>query len=122
MTAGTRNVVTWIVSGLLGVGFLLSGAMKLFVDPAAAASRFEAFGLPAGMAIFIGGCEMAGGVGVLVPRLAGLAAAGLLVIMLGAVSMHVTHDPVTHALPALTMGAMCGWVARERGVVPRAMA
>jgi uncharacterized membrane protein YphA (DoxX/SURF4 family) len=118
MTAGTRNVVTWIVSGLLGVGFLLSGATKLFFEPAVAAERFEAFGLPGGLALFIGGCEMAGGVGVLVPRLAGLAAAGLFVIMLGAVFFHVTHDPLAHALPALVMGAMCVWVARERGILP----
>ena len=50
---------------------------------------------------------------------AGLAAAGLLVIMLGAVTLHVSHDPLWHALPALAMGAMCVWVMRERRIVPR---
>ena len=95
---------------------MLSGSAKVFVDAEAAAEQFQAFGLPAGMAVFIGLCEMTGGIGLLIPRLAGLAASGLVIIMLGAVYSHVTHDPVAMALPALVLGSLCGYVAYSRGL------
>jgi uncharacterized membrane protein YphA (DoxX/SURF4 family) len=116
MNQRTRSIVLWAISGLLAVGYLLAGMSKVFLDPANAARQFETFGLPAGMATFIGVCEMAGAVGLLVPRLAGLAASGLVVIMLGAVYSHVTHDPVLFALPAFAMGGLCAYVAGSRGL------
>jgi uncharacterized membrane protein YphA (DoxX/SURF4 family) len=117
MSEKTRNLVTWIVSGLLGALFVFAGASKLFVDPAAAAAQFEAFGLPPGMAILIGVSELAGGIALLVPRLAGLAAAGLTIIMLGAVYSHATHDPLPQTIPALVVGALCLYVVRVRRVL-----
>jgi uncharacterized membrane protein YphA (DoxX/SURF4 family) len=116
MNDRTRSIVLWTISGLLAAGYLLAGASKVFFDPANAARQFESFGLPAGLATFIGLCEMAGAVGLLVPRLAGLAASGLVVIMLGAVYSHAAHDPLLFALPAFAMGALCGYVAWSRGL------
>jgi len=116
MSDKTRNIVTWIVSALVGLAFLMAGSMKTFVQPAEAAAQFETFGLPGGMALFIGICEIAGGIGVLIPRLAGLAASGLVIIMVGAVYSHVTHDPVAQAVPALAIGLLCGYVAYARGL------
>jgi len=116
MTDKTRNTVTWVISGLLAVAYVLAGAAKLVVDPEAATTQFEAFGLPAAMATFIGACEVAGGIGLLIPRLAGLAASGLVVIMLGAAYSHATHDPLTAAIPALVMGGLCAFVAWSRGL------
>jgi uncharacterized membrane protein YphA (DoxX/SURF4 family) len=115
MTDKTRNVITWIVSALLGVGFFLSGAAK-FMQAEAAAESFKNFGLPTGMVPFIGICEIAGGIGVLVPRLAGFAALGLLLIMIGAVYNHLTHDPFSKAIPALVMACMAGYVMTNRGL------
>ena len=67
-------------------------------------------------ALFIGACELAGGIGLLIPRLASLAAYGLIIIMCGAVYSHLTHDPPQEAIGALVMGLMCGFVAWRRGV------
>ncbi|MEE2778779.1 MAG: DoxX family protein [Acidobacteriota bacterium] len=116
MQEKTKNIVTWVVSGLVGAAFLMSGSFKVIGDPNAAAENFASFGLPSGMALFIGICEMAGGVGVLVPRLAGLAASGLIVIMLGAVYNHLVHTPPAQALPPLILGLLCGFVVYSRGL------
>jgi uncharacterized membrane protein YphA (DoxX/SURF4 family) len=115
MSDRTRNVITWIVSGLLGVGFVLAGAAK-FLQAEDATEAFRHFGLPTGLVPVIGICEIAGGIGVLVPRLAGFAALGLLLIMLGAVYSHLTHDPFREAFGAIAMGAMAGYVMVARGL------
>lgn len=122
MEAKTRNTIVWVVSGLLAVAYVLAGATKVIIDPDTAAQQFESFGLPAPMAMFIGLCEMAGGVGLLIPRLAGLAASGLVIIMLGAVYSHVTHTPIAEALPALILGSLCAFVAYSRGLPFRSRA
>ena len=116
MTDKTSNIIQWVVSGLLAAVFLLAGASKLVLDPTAAAEQFQNFGLPGGMAIFIGLCEIAGAVGLLIPRLAGLAASGLVIIMLGALYSHVTHDPLAKALPPLVISLLCGYLAYARGL------
>ena len=110
------NIALWIVSGLLAAGFLASGSFKLFLSPEEAAKNFEHFGYAAGFAIFIALCEMAGAIGLLIPRLAGLAASGLAAIMLGAVYSHATNDPISQAIPALVMGLLCGFVIYGRGL------
>ena len=116
MTDSTRNIITWIVSGLLSVAFLLAGASKVFIDPAAAAEQFQRFGLPGGMAMFIGACEMAGAIGLVIPKLAGLAASGLVIIMLGAIYSHVSYDPLVNATAPLVIGLLCGYVIYRRGL------
>ena len=116
MEAKTKNIVLWVISVLVSVGFLASGAAKVFVDPDTAAANFESMGLPARMAVFIGICEMAGGIGVLIPRLAGLAGAGLVIIMLGAVYTHLVHTPPAQAIPALVLGGLSAYIAYSRGL------
>ena len=115
MEAKTKGIVVWIISGLLALAFVASGAFKL-LNLETARENFEAFGLPAGLALFIGLCEIGGGIGLLIRRLAGLAALGLVIIMVGAVYSHVTHTPVAEALPAVILGLLCGFVVYSRGL------
>ncbi|MGI4875056.1 MAG: DoxX family protein [Janthinobacterium lividum] len=92
MSASTRNIIAWILQGLLALAFILSGAHK-FMDLPKTVSGFTGMGLPAWFAYFIAGAEIAGGIGLLLPRLTRLAAAGLIIIMLGAVYVHATKIP-----------------------------
>ena len=83
------EVVQWFVALL----FLGSGALKLSgVD--AVTMNFESWGFPLRFMYFIGLCEMAGAIGVLLPwhKIRGLAALGLACIMGGAVFTHVHAD------------------------------
>ncbi len=115
MNDRTRQRILWGVSGLLGVGFLLAGVSK-FLQPEAAAESFMHFELPPGLVPLIAICEIAGGIGILVPRLAGFAALGLTIIMIGAVYSHLTHDPPQDAIGALVMGVLSAWVVQQRGL------
>lgn len=55
------------------------------------AGRFEGWGYPDGFSYVIGGLEVFSGLALLVPEAAGIGAAGLIVIMVGAVGTHVQH-------------------------------
>lgn len=74
----------WVLQGLLGVFFIVASAAPKLLGEAYAVQIFEDMGAGAGLRYFVGLVELAGGIGLLVPRLAGLAAAGLALLMVGA--------------------------------------
>jgi uncharacterized membrane protein YphA (DoxX/SURF4 family) len=78
-----KTIALWVVSGLVAALFLFAGGSKL-VAPQMAKTGFIQAGYAAWFATFIGVCEVLGAIGLLIPRLAGLAAACLSVIMVGA--------------------------------------
>ena len=78
-----KTIALWVVSGLVAALFLFAGGSKL-VAPQMAKTGFIQAGYAAWFATFIGICEVLGGIGLLIPRVAGLAAACLSVIMVGA--------------------------------------
>lgn len=113
-----RTSLTWGLCGLVSIGFAVAGGNKL-AYPAAAGEGFVRFGLPAALAPLIGACEVAGAIGLLIPRLSTWAASGLALIMLGASYHHLSNDPASAAVPALVLGALCATIAVLRR--PQAM-
>ena len=112
------NVALWIIQGLLAALFVFSGGMKLVLpiekmqDPVA---------LPGLFLRFIGVCELLGGIGLILPSLlrirpglTPLAAAGLIVIMIGAVVISVIYMGVASALIPLVVGILAAFVAYGR--------
>ena len=97
-----KTIALWIVSVLLAAIFLLAGGPKLLflekVKP-----MFVQYGYPAWFAGLIGSSEVLGAIGLLIPRLAGLAATGLSIIMIGATYTHVSHQEYTHAITPLVL-------------------
>jgi putative oxidoreductase len=105
-----RNVISWILQILLGLAFIFSGGNK-FLHLADTVGMFSKLGLPAVVTYLVAGGEVLGGIGLLVPRLVRPAAAGLIIIMLGAAFMHATKIPgglLPNGLPAL--GLLLGLV------------
>lgn len=102
MSPSTRNIIAWVLQVLLGLFFIFAGFNKLR-DLPATIGMFGNLGLPSVLAYVVGGAELLGGIGLLVPRLTRLAAMGLLIIMMGAVFMHITKIPggLAGGLPAL---------------------
>lgn len=100
-----KTIVLWIVSVLLAAMFLFSGVFKL-LKPVEAKAGFVHYGYSPWFAIFIGVCEVLGGLGLLVPRLAGLAAAGLAIIMIGATYTHFSHHEYQHGMIPLVLLVM----------------
>ena len=103
-----KKIALWIVSGLLTALFLFAGLSKLLM-PAQARAMFAQVGYAAWFATFIGVCETLGAIGLLIPRLAALAAAGLCVIMMGAfVTLAVHHQLVQGITPIVVLIALIG--------------
>lgn len=97
------NWVVGIAQGFLIVTFMMAGGMKLVKNDKAKA---EHFGLSTGFMSFIGVCEVLGALGLLagfwIPGLAALAAAGLFVVMVGAVMMNLrTRADLSHTLASV---------------------
>ena len=112
------NVALWIVQGLLAALFVFAGGTKLVLpieqmqDPVA---------LPGLFLRFIGVCELLGGIGLILPSLlrirpglTPLAAAGLIVIMIGAVVISVIYMGVASALIPLLVGILAAFIAYGR--------
>lgn len=125
MTEATGSQNPWLERGvwalclLVGAAFVAAGMGKL-ADATAAGEAFAHFGLPAWLAVFIGTCEVAGGIGLWIPRLSTWAGGGLVIIMLGAGLSHITHnDPFADSLPAFALGVLCAFIAGARW--PRAL-
>jgi DoxX-like family len=114
------SATLWTLQSLLAVIFVMTGALKLLTP----ADIMEAQSpLPLLLVRFIGTCEVAGALGMLLPGLLGvrpsltpLAATGLVVLMIGATVLTpivVSPDPVMALIPAI-VGAVAAFVAYAR--------
>ncbi len=94
----------------LAVVFAAAGLAKLGGEPAMV-EMFADIGAGAWLRYLVGACEVAGAVGLLVPRLTCAAALGLTGLMVGAT---VTNVAVLDTSPVLTLllALAAAWVAR----------
>ena len=113
-----RNRALWIVQGLLAALFLFAGGMKL-ITPIEVLSVMSPF--PGEFIRFIGICEVLGAVGLILPYalrilpgLTALAAASLVVIMVGATLTTLAIGGGLLALPTLAIGLLAALVAHGR--------
>lgn len=97
------DILVWVLQSLLAFLFLVHGAMIL-ARPAAAREQLDALPYPRGFLAFIGVCELLGTLGLVLPLWSGiapwltpLAAAGLAIIMAGAVWTHASARQVPQA-------------------------
>src|SRR5258708_9999589 len=82
-----QKIAMWVVSALLAALFLFAGLPKLLMPGKMLAQWVYA---PWFLTV-VGVCETLGAIGLLIPRVAALAAAGLSGIMIGAVYTLVSH-------------------------------
>ncbi|MDA2814478.1 DoxX family protein [Nocardiopsis sp. RSe5-2] len=108
------TVVSWVLQ-VIGAGlFLLMGFGKVAGWPDFI-TTFENIGAGQWLRYFVGVAELAGGIGVLIPRLAGLAASGLTLVVVGAALTHlvILQDSgwVLPVVLIVLMGALA-WIRR----------
>ena len=108
----------WTVQGLLALIFLFSGGMKLVLPLEALTGQTP---LPGLFVRFIGVAEVLGAVGLILPGLlrirpglTPLAAAGLVIIMIGATVLTLADGVVALALIPLVVGLLSAFVAYGR--------
>ncbi len=120
----TISGLLWALQGLLAALFLFAGGMKL-VSPIAALT--QQVPLPGPFLRFIGLAEVLGALGLILPGLLGirpvltpLAAAGLVIIMSGAVGVTLATTDTVQALIPGVVGMLAAGVAigRWRGRTP----
>lgn len=133
MTTTTTNTIIhtrraaallWTIQGLLALVFLSAGGMKLVAPMAALAQQGP---LPPLFLKFIGLCEVAGALGLILPGLmrvgrglTSLAAAGLVVIMTGATVVTAASGHVGGAVVPCIVGLLAAFVAYKRRLPGRA--
>jgi DoxX-like protein len=112
------RVALWTVQSVLAALFLFAGGFKLAL-PLAALAKVSP--LPAPFLKFIGTCEVLGALGLILPGalrikrgLTPLAAAGLVIIMIGAVITTVATQGVAPAAMPFVVGILAGVVVRGR--------
>ena len=112
------NTVLWIVQALLAALFLFAGVMKLILPIEAMAGPVD---LPGSFLRFIGVAETLGALGLILPglfkirpELTPFAAAGLVVIMVGATVITAMGGQIAPALVPLTVGLLASSVAYGR--------
>jgi len=117
------NIALWIVQILLALLFLFAGGTKLVLS----SEVLQSMGspnqilLPGLLIKFIGVCEVLGALGLILPgllrkrrSLTPLAAAGLVIIMIGAVALTIAGDGVAAGIGPLIVGILCAFVAYGR--------
>jgi uncharacterized membrane protein YphA (DoxX/SURF4 family) len=114
------NIALWIVQALLALLFLWAGGIKLVI-PIEEMMKQMPILLPGWFLRFIGVAEVLGAIGLILPGLlhirpglTPLAAAGLVIIMIGATVLTLMTGDITMALIPLVVGLLSAFVAYAR--------
>ena len=108
------NISSWVLVVLLALGFLLAGIGKL---TGAQTEMFQGWGYAPWFATLIGVLELAGAVGLLVPKLTRLAIYGLTGILIGAAYTHVANAEAAQLVRPLLFAVLLWavwWLRRAR--------
>jgi uncharacterized membrane protein YphA (DoxX/SURF4 family) len=121
MIAATSSRVAhrslWVLQILMGVFFIVASAAPKFWGDPYAVQIFSEIGAGQWFRYLIGAIELAGGIGLMVPRLAGPAAVGFMGLMIGAgyTQAVVLDAPAMVVTPVIlfVLAAIIAWGRRE---------
>ncbi|WP_224391857.1 DoxX family protein [Pseudonocardia sp. ICBG1293] len=105
----------WVLQILLGLFFVLASALPKFWGDPFAVAIFEGIGVGQWLRYVVGFLELAGGIGLLTRRFAAPAAAGLVLLMIGAAlaQAFVLHGGVLVVTPVV-LGVLAAVIAVGR--------
>lgn len=121
-TSKGLNVGLWVAQILLAAAFLMAGGMKVSAPIETLKAQMPwVSGALGGAVRFIGGAELAGAVGLILPaatriqpKLTGVAAAALGVVMILAAITHGSRGELAMVVPNLFLGGLAAFVAWGR--------
>jgi len=125
------NVTLWVLQVLLAVAFLAHG--WLFLSPPAEMLELMNSSIPPAFRIFLGVAEVLAAVGLtlpgitrILPWLVPCAAAGLMVVMVGATILHTTRGELSSAITTAILFVVVTFVAymrwKVKPILPRTVA
>jgi uncharacterized membrane protein YphA (DoxX/SURF4 family) len=113
------NIVLWVLQVLLAVAFLAHGLLFLF--PPASLLEVMNSTIPPWFRLFLGVAEVTAAIGLtlpgmtrILPWLVPAAAAGLMIVMVGATVLHTTRGEVSSAITTAILFVLVTFVAYER--------
>src|SRR5262245_29488418 len=113
------NILLWTLQALLAVVFFAHGAMMLF-PPASVAELMNA-ALARWFQVFVGAAEVVAAIGLTLPGLTRVqpwlvswAAAGLMIVMIGATVFHLMRGEISSAVTTVILLVMATIVAYLR--------
>ncbi|WP_454198924.1 DoxX family protein [Nocardia sp. Marseille-Q1738] len=109
------NRTLWTLQILLGLFLIIASGLPKVVGQSGAVRIFDEIGLGDWFRYLTGVVEIAGGIGLLVPRMSGLAAAGLSVTMVlaAATQAFILNAPALAPFP-LVLAVVFAWIAYQR--------
>lgn len=122
------NALLWVLQVLLAAAFFAHGWLFL-APPAEMVAQLSA--IPTPLRLFIGVAEVLAAIGLtlpgitrVLPWLVPAAAAGLMVVMIGAVLLHISRGEASSAITTAILLALLAFVAytrwKVRPILPRA--
>lgn len=113
------NIVLWVVQILLAVAFIAHG--WLFLSPPPDMIEMINSVIRPAFRIFLGVAEVLAGIGLILPGLTRIlpwlvpcAAAGLMIVMIGATVLHIMRNEVSSAIITTVLFVMAAFVAYMR--------
>ena len=114
-----QKITYYTLQTLLSIGFLAAAYSKVTADPQAVAG-FATAHLPLWFMYFIGYAEIAGAIGLWIPRLSRYAAYGLWIILAGAVVTIIIFVSASMTIMPITFAIILGiifWLGRKKGQI-----
>lgn len=115
------NIAVWVLQVLLAAYLLVFSALPMFSGQAYIVETFDRVGIGQWFRYFTAVVESAGAIGLLIPRLAGLAALGLVGVMVGAVTTELAVRTPSGALLPAVLGVLFCVVAWYRWETTKAL-
>ncbi|NQU29769.1 MAG: DoxX family protein [Anaerolineae bacterium] len=115
------NILLWVLQVLFGVYFVAIGVSHFIVPPGLPAMMGWMYELSPALHWFSGTAEILGGLGLILPgltkiqtRLTPLAGAGLVLVMLGAVTWHFQRGETQNIMFNVVLALFVGFIAYGR--------
>jgi hypothetical protein len=112
----TTKIIYWIVTGLMGLGMVMSAFMYLSKNPQIT-EGFKLIGFPAYMVPFLGLAKLLAGIALVVPKFESVkewAYAGLAFIFIGAIWAHIsTATPFVGPIVFLILLGVSYWLRHK---------
>ena len=114
--AKVGNIALWVLQIALAAAFILNFGPGKLLGSEQAVQTFADIGAGQWLRYLTGILEIAGGIGLLIPRLSGLAALGLVGVMSGAVLAEVLFLDADVVVPLILLIAVAAiaWFRRDR--------
>ncbi|MGW3242909.1 DoxX family protein [Streptomyces sp. NPDC001070] len=108
------NAAVWTLQILLALFFAIASATPKLIAHSSAVESFDTIGYGNWFMYLIGALELAGAIGLLVPRLAGIAAVAFIGLMAGAFTFQIVYFDGENAATPVVIAALMGVIAWRR--------